>query len=121
MVLKPYYLEDRTNRICTIRGIPIYQLLVIVSFLFKSPSIDQEDINNTTYLKTNQESEFRFPTFYLICLMLIATLGTISNLSSAKYTYTSFTLSKSIYLVLFSDSIVTSVGFIIIQGTVHTY
>ena len=88
----------------------------MISFLFLSYIIDQETINNATQIKVEKESEFRFPEFYLVCLMLIATIGAISNLSSAKYTFTSFTLSKSIYLVLFFDSIVTSLGFIIFQG-----
>ena len=48
--------------------------------------------------------------------MIISTIGGSSNLFAAKYTKDSFTLSKSIYLVLFFDSLVTSLGFIVIQG-----
>ena len=59
---------------------------------------------------------FRFPTIYLCCLIFISTIGGSSNLFAAKYTKDSFTLSKSIYLVLFFDSLVTSLGFIVIQG-----
>ena len=59
---------------------------------------------------------FRFPTIYLCCLMFISTIGGSSNLFAAKYTKDSFTLSKSIYMVLFFDSLVTSLGFVVIQG-----
>ena len=71
---------------------------------------------NVVSLMSENDDSYRFSNFYLTCLMLIATIGCISNLSSAKYTFTSFTLSKSIYLVLFFDSIVTFVGFLGIQG-----
>jgi len=77
-----------------------------------------DNINSTLILiKTiSEDTVFRFPTIYLCCLIFISTIGGSSNLFAAKYTKDSFTLSKSIYMVLFFDSLVTSLGFIVIQG-----